>query len=728
MSLPFGPSSRNTVQSKKKQTSEIFRQKENRGVLTFLGAFLLTLFLVYMGSKPQTYHLSISEASPFDIEAPRSIVNSAETLRRATEAMAQVPNKMTQSEELTALSLSSTRSFLELARKSRQSLLDKSRTEDDQSTAISVGNITVEALAQEAELLQKSWRENLGLEFDLDQTQDILSFSETRFQVFFNNLNSATSIIAQRPISESSLASSIQQEMARLYGNDEYYQEDQVLAVGCLKKLLKPNLIFNKEATDNARKDAFDRVQQNPIMINRGTRIVSEGDIITEETYAILSQLNLLDNQKVNLTALAGQALLVGLLAMVLFGYLRHFQNTRLHSMKDNWALIVALLIPLAISAYIGRSYQLSPPVYYAAVVISAYFGFQTAAVCSFCLCVAVMPIVNFNPQFLMIGLTGCLVAALFTQSVTNQDHFAKLILAIAGSNFLMTSAYSLIQNTSLTGVGLEITSSVISGIVAVVGAIGSMPLFELIFNTVSPSRLIELSQPGQPLLRRLFLEAPGTSQHSMMVANLADAAAEAIGANSLICRVGAYYHDIGKLVNPILFSENQTVYNPHDSLPPQESAEIIMRHPIDGLQIGRKNRLPKPILNIIEEHHGSTVLQYFYQKACDLAERGALPPPDINQFRYPTPIPSSRESAIVMLADSTEAAVKSAKAENLDEAEEMMRKIFKIKNDQNQLLDSGLSYAEVDRILQAFKQVYAGHFHERVQYQNDRTEARPIQ
>ena len=203
-----------------------------------------------------------------------------------------------------------------------------------------------------------------------------------------------------------------------------------------------------------------------------------------------------------------------------------------------------------------------------------------------------------------------------------------------------------------------------------------------------------------------------------MMVANLADTAAEAIGADSLLCKVAAYYHDIGKLENPEYFTENQHGgVNPHDSLTVMESVAIITKHPEDGVKLAKKERLPNAIIKIIDEHHGTTYPSYFYRKAVEDAKARGLEPPDINNFRYRGHIPSSRESAVVMIADTCEAAIRSMKITDVQGAEQLIRALIKDKIDQDQLSNSGLSFDDIEKIVVAFKQVYAGVFHERIKY-----------
>ena len=330
-----------------------------------------------------------------------------------------------------------------------------------------------------------------------------------------------------------------------------------------------------------------------------------------------------------------------------------------------------------------------------------------------------IYPMTSFNSYFLVVTLIGCLIASIFSRKITREDNYVKLISATALATVSTALALSIMREFTASGIMSNVVTTFISSMVSVIAAIGVMPIFELLFNTVSPMKIIELSQPGQPLMQRLFTEAPGTSQHSMMVANLADAGCAAIGADANLVRVGAYYHDIGKLENPLMFTENQMGENPHDRLTPEESCRVITAHTEDGLKLGKKNRLPEPVLKMIYEHHGTTVLEYFYHKACQIAEQEGKEKPDKDLYRYHNPLPSFRESAVLMLADSVEAAMKSSDIDNIQDAEKFMRNIFQIKIDQNQLVNSGLSFHDVELILFAFLQVYTGQFHTRIKYPN---------
>ncbi|MBQ4271672.1 MAG: HDIG domain-containing protein, partial [Clostridiales bacterium] len=317
-------------------------------------------------------------------------------------------------------------------------------------------------------------------------------------------------------------------------------------------------------------------------------------------------------------------------------------------------------------------------------------------------------------------SLVGIVICSVLAGRQGKAYNSAALIIFPA----LFCIAASVIYNTLLGSTRNEYIEAVvwtgISAAFSTVIAIGLMPIYELFSNAVSPVRLIELSQPGHPLLKRLFIEASGTYQHSMLVANLADSAAEAIGADALLCRVAAYYHDIGKLENPKYFTENQAEgINPHDDLTTEESVAIITAHPENGVKLAKKHKLPEPIIKIIDEHHGTMYPGYFYSKAVSEAQANNLPMPDVEKFRYRGHIPSSKESAIVMIADTCEAAIKSTKKEELDEIEALVRTLIKDKIDHDQLIASGLSFEDIEKLIRAFRQVYAGVFHERIKYPN---------
>ena len=685
-----------------------------------LAAILIftVMLAVYSGSIPQKFSIKIGDASPFDISAPRSIRDKTETDLRAAKAAANVADVMLRSDQISADVNASVNRFFDLVAAVRSGQSTQTQATAPGETTV-VPAIPSPAVISDQIILQLN--QQMGIILAQSDALTYASFTDDRFLSVAGNAKSVANLIMLETVDNAGLQSSLDAKISELETSLTFFPEDSGIIYRTLGLLLKPNVVFDQEATNNAREAAYERIQNNPVMIEKGSRIVSLGDIITEQTYSLLQDLSLIDGGGFDFAYFAGIAMLLLLLICVAGFYIHNFEKETIRSFSDLSALGLALIIPLLVSVYMSRSAPLSPPVYFAAVLITSYFGFRAAMILSLCLTAAILPMTGFNPIFLTVAMCGCLVASLFTRGIIRKDNYAYIIITTAGTNFLITMAFGILQKDIWPDIMINCGTTALSGGLAVIAAIGIMPLFEMLFNSVSPMRLIELSQPGHPLLRRLFVEAPGSSQHSMMVANLADAAAAAIGANALLARVGSYYHDIGKLENPLMFTENQEGENPHDFLSPEQSAELILSHPDAGVRIGRRYRLPAPILRIINEHHGSTAQVYFYHKALKDAEVGGRAEPEISSFKYRCPIPTSRESAVVMLADSVEAAMKSTGTSKLEDAEKLIRKLIKTKNEQDQLITSGLSYRDVEILIQSFLQVYTGHFHERVKYPDDR-------
>jgi putative nucleotidyltransferase with HDIG domain len=273
----------------------------------------------------------------------------------------------------------------------------------------------------------------------------------------------------------------------------------------------------------------------------------------------------------------------------------------------------------------------------------------------------------------------------------------------ILGVGLLTQAPWPLVIISSL---GLGAANGLLSSILTN----GSLPFLEHAFGINSAVRLLELSNPGHPLLKRLLLEAPGTYHHSLLVANLAEAAAQAVGADALLARVGSYYHDIGKVRRPYFFVENQMGgENPHDKITPALSTLILTSHVKDGVEMAREFKLPEPVVAIIEQHHGTGLITFFYHKALESDAKDTVREED---FRYDGPVPRSREAAIVMLADAVEAAVRALSDPTPGKIEGLVRKLIKDKLSDGQLDESDLNFKDLDRIAGAFVRVLAGIFH----------------
>lgn len=256
------------------------------------------------------------------------------------------------------------------------------------------------------------------------------------------------------------------------------------------------------------------------------------------------------------------------------------------------------------------------------------------------------------------------------------------------------------------------------SGLGSAVLTIGFLPLFEYVFGILSPLRLLDLSNPNRPLLRKLLIEAPGTYHHSIIVGNLSEAAAEAIGADGLLARVGAYYHDLGKTKRPQFFIENQIHReNPHDKISPNLSKTIILSHPRDGVELLKKHKIPEPIQDIAAQHHGTTLLKYFYHKAIKESDGTTILEED---YRYPGPKAQTKEAAIVGICDCVEAAVRSLQRPTPSRIENMVKKIIQERLEDGQFNECDLTLKELELIRKSICETLQGIFHSRIEYPDD--------
>ncbi len=297
------------------------------------------------------------------------------------------------------------------------------------------------------------------------------------------------------------------------------------------------------------------------------------------------------------------------------------------------------------------------------------------------------------HPQRIRVPLAGLLAAFVSVVIVMSYKMLSASEMSVAVSTSLWTAA-----------------GCFLSGVLAV----ALQPAFEAVFHLATPSRLLELTNPNQPLMRRLMIEAPGTYHHAVIVGNLSEAAAASIGANPYLARAGAYYHDIGKLKRPQYFKENQTGENPHEHTDPFISAAILTSHTKDGVLLAQKEHLPPEIQQIILQHHGVTPVMFFYHKALQLSDGQQV---DINDFRYAGPKPKTKEAAIVMLADTIEAAVRSMKDPTPKSIDQFIERLIRGKLEDGQLSDSPLSLQDIDHICEAFSGILRGVYHERIEY-----------
>ena len=320
----------------------------------------------------------------------------------------------------------------------------------------------------------------------------------------------------------------------------------------------------------------------------------------------------------------------------------------------------------------------------------------------------------------IILGIVNIIVACTSIKKVNGRNEVLQATLYMVIASAIVTLATGLLVSNNFKMIVSEVTFSILGALLSGIFAIGFTPFLESAFKIVTNMKLLELSNPNSPLLKRLLMEAPGTYNHSLMVANLAEVAAEAVDANPILARIGSYYHDIGKLKRPIFFGENlMGRENPHNRIKPTLSTQIIISHAKDGLELAKEYKLPEVIQDIIIQHHGTTLVKYFYYTLKNSSDN----PDEIKEedFRYSGPIPSTKEAAIIMLADSVEAAVRSIPMPTKEKIEEMVNNIFKDKLQSDQLIDSDLTLRDIENIKKCFLKVLIGVYHQRVEYPKEK-------
>lgn len=491
----------------------------------------------------------------------------------------------------------------------------------------------------------------------------------------------------------------------------------QALAKHFLTETLKPNLIENPEKTRLLAERAAEEVKPEIVSIRQGETIVVAGKTITQKEFALLDYFGM-SRRGVNWVGLIGFGLMVSGSITVFWLVERRF-HPGLRS--RDYVLLGLLTASTPLLLVLGVSVPNLPLV---GLLVGSFYGSVLGAL-SVGLLTLTLPVgMSLNWGSLIASAVGGILGGLLAGKLRSREELALLGSVaglLQGAVYLMLSIvtgpawYTALGSTAMQG---------LTGLVWSIVALGLSPYLERFFDLITPIRLAELSNPNLPLLKRLASEAPGTFQHTLFVSSLAEAATRALGGNVELVRAGALYHDIGKLHDPLGFIENQMGGpNKHDQMDdPYKSAEIIKKHVSEGLVMARKYRLPKAIQAFIPEHQGTMLIAYFYHQASQRSQQSASPdnpPPPVREadFRYDGPIPQSRETGILMLADSCEAALRSLRDANCDEAMVMINKILRARWQDNQLVDSGLTREDLSQIATIFVQVWQQFNHQRIAY-----------
>ncbi|PZR61072.1 MAG: hypothetical protein DLM71_09400 [Chloroflexi bacterium] len=495
-------------------------------------------------------------------------------------------------------------------------------------------------------------------------------------------------------------------------------QQQRELAGDLAASQVQPNSQLDAAATQAARDQARSAVDPVVVQIRQGETVVRAGDPITQLALEKLDQLGL-TRPRMELSTLIGNALVAVLIGVLLVAFLWRFAPAVWFRNRSLLLFLLALLVSAAAIRVAGdRSLwafvvPTSATVLLIGILLDGYTGAAIAA--ALALISGVVNRDGLEPAvYVLVGGGAALLSVVRAERL---NAFVRAGVFVSLANVTVVTAFSLLEQRDLAGVLQLAGASVVHAILAVFLAVGSFAMLGNLFGIMTVFQLLELANPSSRLLRRLLLETPGTYHHSVMVGNLAERAAETIGADPLLARVAAYYHDIGKMKNPLAFIENQAgSRNIHDELNAETSARIITSHIRDGIDLAYEHRLPVQIIGFIPQHHGTSTMGYFFGKA--VRESGGVPQNvDGDRYRYPGPKPQSREAAILMLADGVEASVRSLDEKDEASIRSMVDRIVDARIDDGQLDDAELTLKNIAQIKEAFVQQLLGMYHSRIKY-----------
>ena len=690
------------------------RNTTNRRIMLGVGFFLVTTLILFTNYNSGELNFIEGQISPLDITSPRGVVlvdevRTAELKRQAAASVQKVYQEDPKAK-------SNTLQAVNLIHAQIQGL--QLQPELDEPAKLTKAN----------EIIQAQFYQDIPVNEVLkEQTlRTVLQADETIYATLNSESERLVEILMARPIKEEDLEEIRDQtgiEANRSSLKSTY--RDWVTVI--LQNTIRPSLVLNQEATDQLVTEAQNKVLPVERTIKQGQVIVRKGDPVTPESLEILRQLGLLQTKSAWVT-LAGFALLVLVVMAVCIISLRQYYPQILAS--ERLVVLLCLLFIITLLAARGVAAinfsdrpEASSTICYlipmaaGSMLISILFNSRLGVLATIIMSIFVGIIAGqHDVSFMIVAMVGGLVGVYGASKVDQGWDLARGGLLIGGANVVVILAAGLLAYDStwlkiLWGTFFGLLNGLLSGVLA----IGILPYLETLFGITSSIRLLELANPNHSLLKRLLLEAPGTYHHSVLVGNLAEAAAEAVGGHPLLVRVGAYYHDIGKLKRPYFFSENQfSLDNPHDKIAPSLSALIITSHTKDGVELGRQHRLPDLVLDIINQHHGTGLVSYFYQKALEKDQYDSV---QELTYRYEGPKPQSKEAALVLLADTVEAAVRSLQKPTPGRIEGMVRRLIKERLNDGQLEECDLTFKDVNLITESFLRILNGMHHTRIEY-----------
>ena len=537
------------------------------------------------------------------------------------------------------------------------------------------------------------------------------------FEDFSQVLLKSESLAQRRDISDFYTVNSAANKIQQLSGTEYKFLVPLLLAA------VEQNILFDKLATDELLSSELSNISTTKGLVVSGQVIINKGELVDAQKYQVLLSLKqkyegAMWEKSSYLLVLFGQFILVGISLLMLWLFLRQYRNRILEN-TTKMSLILSLVVIMVLMSSIVLSLAVDwiycIPFCILPVVLKAFFDNRVALFVHLITILIIGFIMPNGFEFVFLQLIAGIISILTVIKMYKRAQLFMSVIKVMGVYLLLYIALSITHDASFSGIqGVKLLQFTISGALTIF-AYPIVFLFEKIFSLVSDVSLLELTDTNSPLIRRLSDEAPGTFQHSLQVANLAEMGALEVGANALLIRAGAIYHDIGKLKNPSYFIENQSSnFNPHDDIEFDKSASIIINHVFDGIEIAKENKLPDELIDFIRTHHGTTTVEYFYKQYITNFPDEEL---DRKDFTYPGPKPFSKETAILMMADSAEAAARSIKNPTAENIDNLVESVINKQLNEDQFSDADITLKEITKLKNLFKKKLVNIHHQRIEY-----------
>lgn len=691
-------------------------------VTIFLIGIILYSFL-YSTNKNHTYNIELFQLSEETIRSSKTVEDPVKTELEKQRAAAELMPSYKFNDELASNQSAVISSLFEYVQDVRNA--EAEEEEEEAGDADNMQQMVTE-LRETTRLIETS--EN-GLRLTDDMLRSLLSLPDEELITVQEEVEEIVETILESPVREENVNSK-RNEAEQLIRTNENIPASVLQAAITIGRFgISANETVDQTLTEAQLEQARESVE--PTKILQGQVLVQEGQVIDREIYRQLELVGMTENQS-DLKPVLGLFLFVAIAVGLLFIVTQRSTDTQQKKIITLWVLAAAITISLtlmkllsAISDNFDVEIAFLFPTALAGMIVrtlinersAIFITFITAASAGIMLQNTFSPILQM--EIVLYILFGGLAGVYLIERDDRRARLLQTSLAVAFINALFIGFYLLLSQSQYdpAEVGFYFAAALISGLLSGALTIGLLPFFEWAFGLISPMRLIELSNPNHPLLKKILTETPGTYHHSVMVANLADASCEAIGANGLLARVGCYYHDIGKTKRPQYFIENQVnIANPHDAIPPKTSRDIILAHGQQGAELLRKHKMPKEIVDIAEQHHGTSLLKYFYFK-----EKENNPEVTEEEYRYSGPKPQTKENAIIMAADSIEAAVRSMKDPTSEKIKKLVDAIIEDKLKDGQFDECDLTMKELKKVKNVMCETLNGIFHTRIEYPADK-------